>query len=135
MTVRCQERARLLYRPLLAAKTTDPCNKVPLRRKFRRVLLGTCVAGIYHTNLPLKHEPPMKALFLGTLAASQKNVGKRKGGLRRAASLFAAQFVAFSSLVLVLALHPFAVFGYPRAKTSLITAPRHGSRATAREVR
>ena len=31
MTVGGQQRARLLYRPLLAAKTTDPCNKVTPR--------------------------------------------------------------------------------------------------------
>ena len=36
------------------------------------MLLGTCVAGNSFTNLsPLEGEPPMKALFLGTLAASQ----------------------------------------------------------------
>jgi hypothetical protein len=36
------------------------------------VLPGTCVAGNYYPNLsPLENEPPMKALFLGTLAASQ----------------------------------------------------------------
>ena len=36
------------------------------------MLLGTCVAGNYYPNLsPLENEPPMKALFLGTLAASQ----------------------------------------------------------------
>jgi hypothetical protein len=36
------------------------------------VLLGTCAAGNYYPNLsPLEYEPSMKALFLGTLAASQ----------------------------------------------------------------
>jgi hypothetical protein len=38
----------------------------------RRVLLDTCVAGNYYPNLsPAENEPPVKALFLGTLAASQ----------------------------------------------------------------
>ena len=35
-------------------------------------MLATCVAGNYHPNLLLlENDPPMKALFLGTLAGSQ----------------------------------------------------------------
>ena len=45
MTVRGQERARPLYRPLLAAKTTDPCNKVTIYNSVSPFIIEWILAG------------------------------------------------------------------------------------------